>query len=538
MEAKITMKNNLFSKIIITGALCIALVVPSYAKNVDIQPILAEKVEIIPISYNIGHWSQMYIDQLSGNHNVETVFKNRDVNSEIVLEDFTNLVRLVLDEEYDGVPDALTREALVHELVEIWAQKSAKDLTSIPVVDMLIYADTEKIDVKYKHTVTVAYMKGIAKGKGEGIFDPKANVTYGELAALINNTKIAIEDELIADIKPIVKGRFETRANCTVKDGKVIFDFELMSHHATAKKIRLGSGQQFELTITDEKGEEVYRYSDGKFFTLALIVKVINPGESLKWQQEWDMTNKRGERLESGNYKAKIDIMLITEENDEVIEQSELTTTIDINLEELRQNANELEEKTNNPDYELTEEGIIKPEIAKEIIEEISNNVIHAMKMKDATAISSFAHPEKGVRFTPYTYVSLEKDEVFNLEKDIVFNKEQLQNFFKDTDSYLWGYYDGSGFEINLTPSEYYEKFVYSNDFENAPEVGYNEVLSIGNMLENQFEVYDNAIVVEYYFPGFNPDYVGMDWKSLRLVFQQLEGDWKLVGIIHNQWTI
>ena len=57
-------------------------------------------------------------------------------------------------------------------------------------------------------------------------------------------------------------------------------------------------------------------------------------------------------------------------------------------------------------------------------------------------------------------------------------------------------------------------------------------------MLENQFEVYDNPIIVEYYFPGFNPEYEGMDWKSLRLVFEQYEDNWYLVGIIHNQWTI
>ena len=57
-------------------------------------------------------------------------------------------------------------------------------------------------------------------------------------------------------------------------------------------------------------------------------------------------------------------------------------------------------------------------------------------------------------------------------------------------------------------------------------------------MLENQFEIYDNPIVVEYYFPGFNPEYEGMDWKSLRLVFEKYEDSWKLVGIIHNQWTI
>jgi hypothetical protein len=57
-------------------------------------------------------------------------------------------------------------------------------------------------------------------------------------------------------------------------------------------------------------------------------------------------------------------------------------------------------------------------------------------------------------------------------------------------------------------------------------------------MVENQFEVYEKAIIVEYYFSGIEPQYEGLDWQSLRLVFQENEGSWCLVGIIHNQWTI
>jgi len=57
-------------------------------------------------------------------------------------------------------------------------------------------------------------------------------------------------------------------------------------------------------------------------------------------------------------------------------------------------------------------------------------------------------------------------------------------------------------------------------------------------MIENQFEVYENPIIVEYYFPGFKAKFGGMDWKSLRLVFEKYKDNWKLRGIIHNQWTI
>lgn len=186
--------------------------------------------------------------------------------------------------------------------------------------------------------------------------------------------------------------------------------------------------------------------------------------------------------------------------------------------------------ENNEPEYELDEEGIIKTEYAKKIIEETAAELVNAIGDKDFEKVSEFVHPEKGVRFTPYTNVSV--------DKDVVLSQEEVKNFFNDKTTYIWGNYDGRGDEISLTPGEYYAEFIYSEDFKNAEAIGYNEVLSSGNMAENQFEVYKNAIIAEYYFPGFNPDFGGADWKSLRLVFEEYEGTWRLTGIIHNQWTI
>ncbi len=176
------------------------------------------------------------------------------------------------------------------------------------------------------------------------------------------------------------------------------------------------------------------------------------------------------------------------------------------------------------------EKEIIKPKIAEQIIKEKAEKVISAIAARNFKELADYVHPEKGLRFTPYTYV--------RIEKDIVFTKKQVSNFFDNDKKYLWGYYDGSGKEIRLTPKEYYHQFIYTNDFINADKIGYNEVLSSGNMIENQFEVYENPIIVEYYFPGFKAKFGGMDWKSLRLVFEKYKDDWKLRGIIHNQWTI
>jgi hypothetical protein len=177
-----------------------------------------------------------------------------------------------------------------------------------------------------------------------------------------------------------------------------------------------------------------------------------------------------------------------------------------------------------------TWEGALAPEQAEKTIKETAASLIKALSTKNAGAIADLIHPTQGVRFTPYTNVSL--------KRDLVFSPKEMRSFFDDQKVYLWGHYDGSGDPIELTPSQYYEKFIYAEDYANAEQIGYNKVLSSGNALENQFEVYNNPIVVEYYFPGLNPDYGGMDWRSLRLVFEPYQNDWKLVGIINNQWTI
>ena len=83
-------------------------------------------------------------------------------------------------------------------------------------------------------------------------------------------------------------------------------------------------------------------------------------------------------------------------------------------------------------------------------------------------------------------------------------------------------YYAGSGEPIQLSFPDYYAKFVYDVDYANAPQVSLNHRLSTGNSIDNSAEFYPGAMVVEYYFPGFDPQYGGMDWRSLRLIFSEV----------------
>lgn len=155
--------------------------------------------------------------------------------------------------------------------------------------------------------------------------------------------------------------------------------------------------------------------------------------------------------------------------------------------------------------------------------------VVNLLRQADMNALADHVHPEMGLRFSPYAYVQ---------ESDIVFGIDQIPGLFADDMSYLWGVYDGSGEPIKITFAEYYDRFVYDQDFANAEMIAFNQRIGgSGGTINNIDEFYPGSLMVEFHFSGFNPDYGGLDWRSLRLVFMRYEGEWLLVGIIHDEWT-
>lgn len=170
---------------------------------------------------------------------------------------------------------------------------------------------------------------------------------------------------------------------------------------------------------------------------------------------------------------------------------------------------------------------LLTPEQA--LVAPLAEQAIQALKNQDMLSLVTLVDAERGLRFSPYAYVQ---------EDHQVFTPDQLANLLSIPALYTWGNYDGTGEPINLTFADYFQRFVYSKDFAAAEAVSFDQRLSVGNTIDNSREFYPDAIVVEYYLPGTDPQYGGMDWQSLRLVFQPVNDQWRLVAIIHDEWTI
>jgi len=168
---------------------------------------------------------------------------------------------------------------------------------------------------------------------------------------------------------------------------------------------------------------------------------------------------------------------------------------------------------------------------AERIIAARARQVILLLKAGDIAKLATFAHPQKGIRFSPY--VSVLPDE------DRVVKKNQLVGMWASPTRYKWGSYDGSGDPIRLTFKKYHRRFIFDHDFSKAESVRYNgEIMGHGNTPNNVRASYPQSIAVEYHFSGFDPKVSGMDWSSLWLVFEKTGSQWYLVGIVHDEWTI
>jgi hypothetical protein len=176
-----------------------------------------------------------------------------------------------------------------------------------------------------------------------------------------------------------------------------------------------------------------------------------------------------------------------------------------------------------NSNYLARQVGSLGQEIRERAV-----HIILTLRDHDMGALAAVVHPVKGLRFSPYTFVSNE---------NLLFSAAAVAGLWSDPVVYHWGVTEGLGEPIDLAFPDYYHEYVYDADFAQPHVLGLDEFVGLSSMINNIPQFYPHAVTVEYHFEGFEPQNAGFDWLSLRLVLEQHEGDWVLVGLVHDEWT-
>lgn len=159
----------------------------------------------------------------------------------------------------------------------------------------------------------------------------------------------------------------------------------------------------------------------------------------------------------------------------------------------------------------------------------VALSIMDDIAAQDFLSVSTYVDPILGLRFSPYSYI--------DFSSDLWFSPSQVANLMSDPLVYTWGNYDGSGDPITTNFIGYYNEFVYDETYDSPHMIGNNTLIGSGNMINNLNTLYPTASFVEFHFTGFNPAFDGMDWTSIRLIFEYVSGSWKLIGIGHDNWT-
>ncbi|MGP4787752.1 hypothetical protein ACTXGJ_01330 [Psychrobacter sp. 1Y11] len=159
-----------------------------------------------------------------------------------------------------------------------------------------------------------------------------------------------------------------------------------------------------------------------------------------------------------------------------------------------------------------------------------------ALRIQQALANGSYAsikndiHPIRGVRFSMYAYVRPESDKSFS--------RTQFAQYLQKSDiRFTWGEKDGTGDPLITTLPDYLQTWVNAEVFDENATMTVNDSQATGNSIDNLSKIYQNADYVEFYKDG-SEQYGGMDWRAMRLVFDEYQGKRYLVAIISDQWTV
>lgn len=157
-----------------------------------------------------------------------------------------------------------------------------------------------------------------------------------------------------------------------------------------------------------------------------------------------------------------------------------------------------------------------------------ANDILADLKAKDFASIASYVSSQEGLVFCPYSGGCLDG-------QGLKFAKADLPGFMQNSRDYEWGFQDGSGFPIVLTPAEYYNEYLMDAPYERKERYGRTEQPMTHEQIKQRFP---EATIVEFYYPGTQQNSF-MDWQNLNMVFEKDQnGNWILVAFVNNRWTI
>ena len=164
----------------------------------------------------------------------------------------------------------------------------------------------------------------------------------------------------------------------------------------------------------------------------------------------------------------------------------------------------------------------------KENLLKKSEAILILLKTHDWDEFSNHVHPD-GLTFSFYAALGADPN------NNLTFTKKELELFNTPNLEHIWGM-DHSEKQFIMPINEYVDNYLFKymgNRTVDYSEVNFNKsVVESGGVINTIPEKFPRAKYVEYFSPNTSEEYP--DWQALRLVFEEYNGAWYLMGIVRD----
>lgn len=168
----------------------------------------------------------------------------------------------------------ISREEMVHYVMNAYKYEMGDKYALINIIPNLFKDDSEITPLYSGEVYRAEHYKLIVGSKG--MFHPQANATRGEAAVVVSKL-----DGLLEKQNPVVS----VIPEANMKDDSIEMKVTLTNTSKKAVNFTIPSGQKYDFVLLDSDKKELYRWSTGKMFTMALINSKIGAGESIVYTE-------------------------------------------------------------------------------------------------------------------------------------------------------------------------------------------------------------------------------------------------------------
>ncbi|HEX2926521.1 MAG TPA: BsuPI-related putative proteinase inhibitor [Ruminiclostridium sp.] len=168
----------------------------------------------------------------------------------------------------------ITREEMIHYVMNAYKYEMG-DKYALINIKPPFFKDDSEVTPEYGGEVgRAAHYKLIAGSNG--LFHPKVNATRGEAAVVVTKLVSLLEVQ-----NPVVTVKPEAK----MTDDSIEMKITLTNNSKSAVNYNHSSGQKYDFVLLDSNKKELYRWSSGKMFTMAMINSKIDAGESVVYTE-------------------------------------------------------------------------------------------------------------------------------------------------------------------------------------------------------------------------------------------------------------